>query len=102
MVDIAPPAEKVLKVAIYNADVAQKTFRTSSTNFHKQVRGDIEEAFSECHADIVCLCELAEDEEALEDQEALLDELVHVLQVLKEELQTSRFVLVAEATCLFL
>ncbi len=75
----APSPEDVLKVAIYNAGVAQKRFRTSSANFHKQMRGDIKEAFSECHADIVCLCELAEDEEALEDQEALLDELVQMV-----------------------
>ena len=77
----APPPDDLLKVAFYNVGISKPQLNRRSKNFDKHMKrfaGDIEDAFSECHVDVLCLCELGEHEEGLDDQAALLDELVQM------------------------
>ena len=62
--------------------IAKSQLSRANGNFDKHMKrfaGDIEDAFSECHVDVLCLCELGEHEEGLDDQGALLDELVQMV-----------------------
>ena len=93
-----PPPEDLLKIAFYNVGVSQRQLRRQSKNFDKHMRRfahDIEETFVACRADVLCICELGEHLEGLEDQEGLLKELVGLVNSDARELAGSLRVLTA-------